>query len=166
MGSGTALERNEEQDLAVRWSGRWMLLHRILAINVLALAILAGSIFYLDGFRRRLTEQGLANARTEVRMAADALTLAEPPDRQMLLSRLGEHSRTRLRVFGADGRLLLDSWTGSQPTYDLRNPAQERWQKEFARRLDRVFEAMVGSRRPPPLPYPEGAGLGSWPEAG
>src|SRR4051812_14187129 len=164
MGSDTALERNDEQDLAVRWSGRWMLLHRILAINVLALAILAGSIFYLDGFRRRLTEQGQANAATEVRMAADAFALAEPNERQALLSRLGAHSRTRLRVFGADGKLLLDSWTGSPPTYDLRDPAQEGWQKEFARRLDKIFEAMVGSRRPPPLPYPEGAGLDGWPE--
>jgi two-component system sensor histidine kinase ChvG len=143
-----------------------MLLHRILAINVLALAILAGSIFYLDGFRRRLTDQGLANARTEVRMAADALALAQPNQRQPLLTMLGGHSRTRLRVFGVDGKLLLDSWTDSRPTYDLRDPAQESWQKEFARRLDRVFEALVGSKQAPPLRYPEGADLGAWPEGG
>src|SRR3954468_22449994 len=164
-GSGTALERNDEQDLAVRWSGRWILLHRILAINVLALAILAGSIFYLDGFRRRLTEQGLANARTEVRMAADALALAEPNERQALLTRLGAHSRTRLRVFGADGKLLLDSWTNAPPTYDVRDPAQQGWRKDFALRLDRTIEAMVGSRRAPPLVYPEGETLAAWPEA-
>src|SRR4051812_39440439 len=136
-----------------------MLLHRILAINIFALAILAGSIFYLDGFRRRLTEQGIANAHTEVRMAADALALAEPNERQALLTRLGVHSRTRLRVFGADGRLLLDSWTGARPTYDLRDPAHENWQKDVALRLDRMIEAIVGSRRPPPLPFPEGSGL-------
>jgi two-component system sensor histidine kinase ChvG len=160
------LERNDEQDLALRWSGSWMLLHRILAINILALAILAGSIFYLDGFRRRLTEQGVNNAQTEVRMAADALALAAADQRQALMSRLGDHSRTRLRVFGADGRLLLDSWTGAAPTYDLRDPAQESWRKDFALRLDRVIEAMVGSRRPPPLAFPEGSSLAAWPEAG
>ena len=44
----TALEKNEEGGLELRWSGRWMLLHRILAVNILALAMLAGSIFYLD----------------------------------------------------------------------------------------------------------------------
>jgi two-component system sensor histidine kinase ChvG len=143
-----------------------MLLHRILAINILALAILAGSLFYLDGFRRRLTDQGVANARTEVRMAADALALAEPGERQALLARLGAHSRTRLRVFGADGGVILDSWTGAQPTYDVRDPAREGWRKDFALRLDRAIEAMVGSRRPPPLAYPEGARADSWPEAG
>jgi two-component system sensor histidine kinase ChvG len=165
MGSGTALERNDEQDLALRWSGRWMLLHRILAVNVFALALLAGSLFYLDGFRRRLTDQAMLNARTEVRMTADALALAEPNERQALLTRLGAHSRTRLRVFGADGRLVLDSWTDSQPTYDVRNPAQEDWQKTYARRLDHLFEAVVGSRRPPPLASPEGDSLSAWPEA-
>jgi two-component system, OmpR family, sensor histidine kinase ChvG len=142
-----------------------MLLHRILAVNIFALAVLAGSIFYLDGFRRRLTDQGLANARTEVRMAADALALAEPGERQALLTRLGAHSRTRLRVFGPDGALLLDSWTGAQPTYDVRDPAQEGWRKEFALKLDRTIEAMVGSRRPPPLVSPDGARADSWPEA-
>jgi two-component system sensor histidine kinase ChvG len=159
------LEKNDEQDLALRWSGRWMLLHRILAINIFALAVLAGSIFYLDGFRRRLTEQGIANARTEVRMAADALALAGADQRQALMSRLGAHSRTRLRVFGADGRLLLDSWTGVAPTYDVRDPTQEGWRKDFALRLDRTIEAMVGSRRPPPLTYPESASIAAWPEA-
>ncbi len=142
-----------------------MLLHRILAINIFALAILAGSLFYLDGFRRRLTDQGIANARTEVRMAADALALADPKERQALLTRLGAHSRTRLRVFGADGGLVLDSWSGGQPTYDLRNPTQEGWQKDFARHLDHAFEAVVGSHRPPRLVYPEGGRLEAWPEA-
>ena len=36
---------------ALRWTGRWMLRHRILAVNIFAVAILAGSIFYLDSFR-------------------------------------------------------------------------------------------------------------------
>ena len=35
--------------------GGWSLRHRILAVNIFALAILAGSIFYLDSFRSRLT---------------------------------------------------------------------------------------------------------------
>src|SRR3954466_11855627 len=164
MAWGIDLPRNEE-DQAHRWAPRWSLLHRILAINIFALAILAGSIFYLDGFRRRLTEQGTANARTEVRMAAGALALAEPNERQALLTRLGAHSRTRLRVFGADGKLLLDSWAGAEPTYDVRDPARQGWRKDFALSLDRTIEAMVGSRRAPPLVYPEGESLAAWPEA-
>src|SRR5919107_1805746 len=94
--SGIALQRNEERELALRWTGRVALRHRILAVNIFALAILAGSLFYLDSFRRRLTDQGIANAHIEVRMAADALALAAPGERQALLNRLGSHSRTRL----------------------------------------------------------------------
>ncbi|MEA3002996.1 MAG: two-component system, OmpR family, sensor histidine kinase ChvG [Sphingomonadales bacterium] len=142
-----------------------MLLHRILAVNVFAVAILAGSIFYLDGFRRRLTDQAMINARTEALMVADALALAERRERPALLSRLGAHSRTRLRVFGADGAVVYDSWIGARPTYDLRDPAQQGWRKDFALKLDRMFTALVGSHRPPPLAFPESARLDAWPEA-
>jgi two-component system sensor histidine kinase ChvG len=142
-----------------------MLLHRILAVNLFALAILAGSIFYLDGFRRRLAEQGIVNAATEARLVADSFALAEPNEQQALLTGLGRHSATRLRIFGGDGRLLLDSWTGSPPTYDLRDPSREGWRKDFARKLDNAFDAMVGATRPPPLRVPEGSSLAQWPEA-
>jgi two-component system sensor histidine kinase ChvG len=159
------LERNDERDLSLRWSGRWMLLPRILAVNVFALAILAGSIFYLDGFRERLTDQGSLNAQTEVRMAADSLALAEPAEADALLARLGQHSRTRLRVFGRDGALLMDSWRNAPPTYDLRDPQTEGWRKDFARKIDHIFDAIVRAPRAPKLQVPEGTSLGQWPEA-
>jgi two-component system sensor histidine kinase ChvG len=163
------LARNEggddERDLALRWTGRWMLLHRILAVNIFALAILAGSIFYLDGFRRRLTDEGLANAQTQARIVADSLALAEPQERADLLRRLGRHARARLRLYGADGRLLLDSWQGAPETYQLRDPAKENWRKAVARNLDSALDAVVGAPIPPPLTVPEPSPLGSWPEA-
>src|SRR5688572_13290835 len=71
MASGTDLERNDESDLALRWSGRLSLTARILAVNIFALAILAGSLFYLDSFRTRLTSQRIEQAETEARMTAD-----------------------------------------------------------------------------------------------
>ena len=142
-----------------------MLLHRILAINIFALAILAGSIFYLDGFRSRLTEQGTLDAVTEARLVADAYALAEPRERQALLTNIGRHSSSRLRIFGGDGRLLADSWTGSAPTYDLRDPMQEGWSKYFARELDHGFDMIVGATRAPLLASPEGTVIAQWPEA-
>jgi two-component system sensor histidine kinase ChvG len=156
---------NDERDLALRWTGRWMLLHRILAVNIFALAILAGSIFYLDGFRRRLTDEGLANAQTQVRLVADSLALAEPQERADLLRRLGRHARARLRLYDAQGRLLLDSWQEGAETYQLRDPARENWRKAVARNLDNALDAAVGAPTPPPLAVPEAASIGAWPEA-
>jgi two-component system sensor histidine kinase ChvG len=159
------LERNDETDLALRWSGRWMLLHRILAVNIFALAILAGSLFYLDGFRSRLTAGALANAETEIRVMADAFTLAGEGEQAAMLTRLGRHSGTRLRVFAADGRARIDSWAGGPPTYELRDPRREPWRKDVARLLDNAFDAIVGAPPPPPLRLPEAARLEGWPEA-
>jgi two-component system sensor histidine kinase ChvG len=159
------LERSDERDLDLKWSGRWMLLHRILAVNVFALAILAGSIFYLDGFRRRLTQEGMANAQTQVRIIADSLALAESAERADLVHRLGQHSRTRIRLFDPAGQLLLDSWQGAAPTYTLRDPARESWRKVAARQLDRALDAVVGAPVPPALTAPESGRLSDWPEA-
>ncbi|HEX6375593.1 MAG TPA: ATP-binding protein [Allosphingosinicella sp.] len=142
-----------------------MLLHRILAVNVFALAILAGSIFYLDGFRSRLTQGAVANAEAQAGIMADSLALAEPGEKVALLHRLGTRSKTRLRVFGADGAKRMDSWDGAEPTYELRDPSREPWRKDVARLLDNAFDAMVGAPAPPPLPMPEPERLGGWSEA-
>src|SRR3954462_4811225 len=114
---GTDLPRNEDEHGPL-WSPRWTLLHRFLAVNIFALAILAGSIFYLDGFRHRLTEGTVATSAMQGRIVADSLALGEPNEQQALLKRLGVHSQARLRVFAGDGSLIMDSWNGSQPTYE------------------------------------------------
>lgn len=159
------MERNDEADLALRWSGRWMLLHRILAVNIFALAMLAGSIFYLDGFRSRLTDGALANAETEIRIIADSLALAEEGEKGALLRRLGQHSGTRLRVYGASGARIMDSWEGATPTYELRDPSKQPWRKDVARLLDNALDAIVGASAPPPLLVPQADRLAAWPEA-
>ena len=46
--------KNEDADLALTWSGRWTLAHRILAVNVLTLVLVLLAIFYLDSYRNRL----------------------------------------------------------------------------------------------------------------
>jgi two-component system sensor histidine kinase ChvG len=141
------------------------LLHRILAINIFALAILAGSIFYLDGFRRRLTEGSVATAAMQARIVSDSLSLAETHERGALLQRLGQHSQARLRVFRREGELEMDSWNGTQPTYELRDPSQEDWRKHVSRTIDNGFDAIVGAPFPPALAIPEGRKLDAWPEA-
>ena len=62
MASDTVSKRNEEPDLALSWSGRWTLAHRILAVNILTLLLLAASVLYLDAFRNQLSEEREARA--------------------------------------------------------------------------------------------------------
>src|SRR5688500_11492470 len=104
-----------------------MRLHRILAINVIALALLAGTIFYLDGTRSPLTAHAAADAATQARISADSLAMAGPGEKRALLRRLGQHSRNRLRVYRGDGGKRMDSWDGAPPTYVLRDPSKEAW---------------------------------------
>lgn len=159
------MRRSEAEDLALRWSNRWTLTHRILAINIFALAILAGSLFYLDSFRSRLTTDRIEQARTEARIISRAVSVAAPDSRRRLLHDLGEGSRTRLRVYGPEGTKVMDSWSGAPPTYRLRDPVSESWTKDVARLLDRGFDAVVGRSSPPPYDPPATDRLQAWPEA-
>jgi two-component system sensor histidine kinase ChvG len=58
------LARNDEQDLRLRWSGRVPLTTRILLVNIVALAMLAGGFFYLDSYRARLLDRGSSRSRS------------------------------------------------------------------------------------------------------
>ena len=120
---------------------------RILAINIFALGILAGSLFYLDGFRHRLTEGAVATSAMQVRLVSESLGLLEAQERPLLLQRLGQTSQSRLRVFGPDGNVTMDSWIRSQPTYELRDPTLEGWRKRASRTMDNAFDAIVGAPR-------------------
>src|SRR3546814_15802733 len=91
----TVLTRNDERDLALRWSGRLSLTQRILAVNIFALVILAGSFFYLDSYRARATEGRLEQIDTEEKLSATALEAAPPPARNPLPNRPAAQSSTR-----------------------------------------------------------------------
>jgi two-component system sensor histidine kinase ChvG len=159
------LPRNEDRDLRLRWSRRLSLRQRILAVNIFAILILAGSLFYLDSFRGRLTENRIDQSQSEAVMIAHMLGAIPERYRQPILVRLGQDSRTRLRIYGRDGAKLADSWAGAPPTYELRDPATEAWYRGIARALDNGFDAIVGASRPPFLTPPAVDRLDAWPEA-
>lgn len=165
MAWATVLRRNEEGDLTLRWSAKWSLTARILAVNIFALALLAGGFFYLDSFRARQVEDRLDDARLSAVTMADALASALPSERAALITRFGGLTDSRLRVYGADGRLVLDSWRLAAPTYELRDPAQEAWRRKAARFMDRVIDRVVGADRPANYSEPAVDRLGVWPEA-
>ena len=95
MASDTVSTNSEDADLALSWSGRWTLAHRILALNVLTVVLVALSTLYLDVFRNRLSKERTqpdpdrgdddgAGARhvAATRMAARILASISKTDRQ------------------------------------------------------------------------------------
>ena len=116
---------------AVRTRRRWPPLSpltlRILAVNVLALAILGGGLMYLDVYRAGLIDTEIAALTTKGEIIAGALgegavrgggtakSRLVPERVRALVRRLVPGSRTRARVFAADGALLVDSQTSRGP---------------------------------------------------
>jgi two-component system sensor histidine kinase ChvG len=151
------------------WSKRFSLTQRILAVNLFALVMLAGSVFYLDSFRDRLLEQRQDQAHVGAVLMADALSVAArtggPAEFEALASRLGTTTSARLRLYAPDGRKIVDSWERTGPTFRLRDPAQEPWRKDVARLLDRMIEAVGSAPRYPRYVEPAPDVRRAWPEA-
>jgi two-component system sensor histidine kinase ChvG len=94
---------------------------RILAVNVLALIILAVGLLYLDRYHQSLTESEFDALEMQARMIAGALgegatevadsgeTRLDIPAAQALVRRLAEPTSARVRLFDAGGRLIVDS---------------------------------------------------------
>ena len=98
--------RIDEPGLALRWSRRWTLAYRILAVNILTVVLLAAGIIYLDAFRNRLSKERIRQTRSEATIAALALSAVPEPAREELPgAHLGE-KRVALGV-PADERSAL-----------------------------------------------------------
>jgi two-component system, OmpR family, sensor histidine kinase ChvG len=97
------------------------LTRRIVAVNVLPLALLAVGFLYLGKFEASLVGQQLESLHTQGKIFAAALSegavLDSPGEGEVLLPdlarqmmrRLVEPTRTRARLFGIDGTLIADS---------------------------------------------------------
>ncbi|MGC6329038.1 sensor histidine kinase [Rhizorhabdus sp. FW153] len=154
-------------------AARTSLTSRILAVNIFALAMLAGGFFYLDSYRSQLIDARLEETETQVRLIAEAFVVTPPDDRGKLLAKFGHVTETRLRVYPySSGDVTppttapsFDSWSYSRPTYELRDPAQEDWQKRAARFLDRTIDVIVGADHPKRFSEPANDTLEAWPLA-
>jgi len=154
MASATDSTRNNDDQL-LRWSRTWSLSARILAVNIFALLILAGSIVYLDSFRERLIEQRREEIRQQAGQIARLIAAmdSDQPTLQAIVHSYGTPRGTRLRVYNAGGQRIADNWEGNSRRFALRDPESEPWRKDVARFLDRIIESF-GSYRPLP-PYRE-----------
>jgi two-component system sensor histidine kinase ChvG len=165
MASDTDSTSSDEPGLSLSWSRRWSLGHRILAVNVLTLILLALSVLYLDVFRNRLSKERTRQTRMEATMTAQAMAHVPQSSWPGLLASVSRSSESRMRVYGPDGRLILDSWRATGPTYELRDPNTQKWTKDVARALDRGFNALVGADPLDDFIEPGVDRLQAWPEA-
>lgn len=147
------------------WTARWTLTWRILAVNIFAVLILAMGVIYLDAFRNKLSEERVNRTEREAEMSAIIARSVPPEQRAQALAAIGDSTRSRIRLYGPDGKLMADSWVLTGPTYRLRDPEAESWMKDAARALDRGFNALVGAEYPPDFEEPASDTIAAWPEA-
>ena len=165
MASDTASTSNEDADLRLKWSGRFSLKYRILALNLLTVLLVALSTIYLDTFRNRLSEERVRQTRIEAVATASALAAAGSERRDVVLAGVSRSTKSRMRLYGADGTLVADSWKFTGPTYRLEDPRTQPWTYHVARALDRGFNFLVGARRLGLFAEPAADRLSAWPEA-
>lgn len=155
----------EDTDLKLGWSKGWSLAHRILAVNVLTLLLVVLSTFYLDVFRNRLSKERVRQVRIETVTTAQSMNHVPERDWPALLASVGSAGKNRLRLYGPDGQLRIDSWKATGPTYTLRDPATQDWTKDAARSLDRGFNWLVGAGSLDDFVEPIRDRAQAWPEA-
>jgi two-component system sensor histidine kinase ChvG len=149
MALGTDSLKSDDRDLTLRWSGRVSLTRRILAVNIFALALLAGGFFYLDSYRSRIVDSRLAQATQEAQLIAEALATVRPDDRNELIVRLAKDTGTRLRLYDQHNAVLLDSRALGLRNFVLIDPSKEGWGQSAGRFLDAMIDTVVGAARPP-----------------
>ncbi|KHK91695.1 sensor histidine kinase [Novosphingobium malaysiense] len=152
--------------LAMRLGLPWRvsLTARILAVNIIALALLAGSLFYIDSYRRELLAERYRLAKSEADITAAALAGERGSSRRELIIRIASEQDLRLRLFGPQGNLVADSFKLGPPSYRLVDPATEPWYQDAARILDRGMNFLLGAPEIPAYHDPQDTSVRAWPE--
>jgi len=146
------------------WPRNFSLTTRILAVNLIAIGLLAGSFFYLDSYRKQLLQERFKLAQAEAQITADAMAVMSPDQRRRLAVRVGTVRHMRVRLYDAKGNLELDSFALAPPSFRLTDPATEPWLQTGARWLDRAVDFIVGAREVPLYTEPAMPGAQGWPE--
>ncbi len=133
------------------WRQRSSLAWRILAVNIVAIAMLAGSFFYLDGFRARLIDERMNQATSEAQLIARAISEAPENRRMRLIQEITTGDKLRLRLLNGNGELLADSWAGNPHNFGPQSPIEQSWQRRTAAALDDAVDFVVNADSPPPF---------------
>lgn len=148
------------------WHGGFSLTWRILAVNIIALALLAGGFFYIDSYRVRVIDDRLAQAERSMEMAHALMRYASPENRAEIALSLSRRDKERVRIYAPDGRLKFDSAAEGEPGYTLVDPAEEPMKRHVARFLDEMVDGIVRAEPLPPFVEPAQDIASAWPEIG
>ncbi|QJQ32655.1 HAMP domain-containing protein [Sphingomonas lacunae] len=162
-GPDTALARNEEPR-RLRWSGKVPLAWRILAVNIFVIALLVGGFLYLDSYRSRLIDERQERLTLEAQLLNSALRTTPAQGHPAMIREFSRIAAARIRVYDADGDLVIDSFRIGPPAYRLRDPDTQPINRQIARAMDRFLDWVV--RAPTPAEYvePELDTARAWPE--
>ena len=145
---------------------------RILAVNLLALAVLLFGMIYLEEYRRGLITAELGTLENKAKLFAAAITESAtspdptttqgliPPLAQQMVRRLVEASNVRAILFFEDGALLADSLLllgpGGGAEIEALPPPKD---KDIMRDLMEAYDRMVARLwRTAPAPAPPAGG--------
>ena len=148
----------------LHWTARISLTVRILAVNFIALGLLAGSVFYLDSYRKQLIAERNVRAGAEAQIVSDALAAARRSELLALVGAIGSKQRVRLRLYDRTDRLRADSFTLAEPSFVLPDEAAEPWHQRAMRWLEEAAELLVESPEIPPHAEPAKDTGEAWPE--
>ncbi len=157
--------RTDPDDNPLTWSARWSLTSRILAVNVFAVAMLAGSFFYLDSYRTRVSEERTQQAEADAQMIGSAVAAVPAAARPKLATKLAGIEGERVRIYDAAGTQVVDSWHYGPISYQLIDPETQPWKKHVARLMDKIFDDIVGADHVPYFIEPAIDVRDAWPEA-
>ena len=124
---------------------------RILAVNLIPLLILAGSLFFLDSYRRQLLDERFKLARIEAQITAEALAGATRERQEALLIQIGKEQRMRLRMHDAEGNLTADSFALAEPSFQFEDPVAAPTRKSTTRSMPRAKSCGQGAATGSPI---------------
>ena len=137
---------------------------RILAVNVIVLALMAFSLLFLDSYRNQMLGERIKRARVEAEIAAAALAQIAPAARPKVLAAIGVRQQMRLRLYAPDGHLVADSFALAPPSFHMADPRHQPLLMKAARTLDRMMDAALFARPVPRYVEPVSQNAADWPE--
>ncbi|HWU01101.1 MAG TPA: stimulus-sensing domain-containing protein, partial [Novosphingobium sp.] len=139
---------------------------RILAVNIISLALLGLSLLYLDSYRNQILAERFERARSTAEIVASALAPAAAWQKRDLMVQVGDGQKLRLRLYDGRGQLAADSFALSDhgPSFVLVDPEQESVLAHSARLLDRALDWIVGAAKVPRYREQAPDVAANWPE--